>query len=691
MSVTNAPTAVAPSPTQATVYHHVYSPDGVTTINTMEIGDKFLGNLEYVGDWDWIAIDLTAGQTIQVDMDGISLSDPLLYIYNSEGDLVARNDQRDGGFDNDSTIEFTAFTDATYFIAADSYQQSSTGSYWVEVQLAPTPDNFDILEALTWGDTLPDTSVTVFFAPNGYAGDGVTAEGFNAYEIQQIKLAFQTIADVSGLTFTYTASAAAADLVILGDNDNELGGTLGFFNPPGEPNAGIGVLATNQWDRTPGGDLELGGNGLATIVHEILHGLGMAHPHDNGGGSGIVEGVVEPFYDLGAYSLNQGVFTTMSYNAGLLNGAIGDVTSISTTTWGVQAGPMALDIAVLQAMYGANTTFANGDDTYVIPTTNANGTSWVSIWDTGGIDEITYSGLQDALIDLREATLEDEFGGGGFLSGAQDIAGGFTIANGAVIENATTGSGDDFVTGNAADNTLRTNEGDDVIYSGLGDDTIWAGDDDDQVWAGSGDDLIYGGAGDDFLRGSVDFDTIYGGDGKDKLRGQKHNDKLYGGNGDDNLNGGGGNDSLYGGAGDDFVKGGARKDYIEGGAGNDTLSGNSFDDTLLGGAGDDLLNGGGQDDRLEGGAGNDSLKGGGDADTFVFDLGGGIDTITDMNPVEDFIEISMALANGQSVQDILDAATVSGGDMTLAFGGGVQIIIENVTDTTSLEDALLII
>ena len=43
------------------------------------------------------------------------------------------------------------------------------------------------------------------------------------------------------------------------------------------------------WEyEAPGtGALEQGGFGLITIIHELGHGLGLAHPHDKGGRSGV--------------------------------------------------------------------------------------------------------------------------------------------------------------------------------------------------------------------------------------------------------------------------------------------------------------------------------------------------------------------------------------------------------------------
>ncbi len=109
----------------------------------------------------------------------------------------------------------------------------------------------------------------------------------------------------------------------------------------------------------------------------------------------------------------------------------------------MNSGPMALDIALLQQKYGANMATATGDDDYLLPTGNARGTFWQAIWDAGGLDSIRHDGSAASVIDLRAATLRYEEGGGGFVSSVAGIAGGFTIAAGAVIENATGGFGRD--------------------------------------------------------------------------------------------------------------------------------------------------------------------------------------------------------------------------------------------------------
>ena len=89
---------------------------------------------------------------------------------------------------------------------------------------------------------------------------------------------------------------------------------------------------------------------------------------------------------------------------------------------------------------------------------------------------IEYGGSRDVIIDLTAATLNNSPSGGGKPSYADGIYGGFTIANGVVIENATAGLGDDVITGNAADNTIIGRFGNDIINGELGtDSTAFAG------------------------------------------------------------------------------------------------------------------------------------------------------------------------------------------------------------------------
>jgi len=146
--------------------------------------------------------------------------------------------------------------------------------------------------------------------------------------------------------------------------------------------------------------------------------------------------------------------------------------------------------------------------------------------------------------------------------------------------------------------------------------------------------------------------------------------------------------TLVGNAGANRLTGRAGADLLRGEDGLDTLFGGSEADTLLGGAsndqlfgerGEDSLGGGEGNDRLAGGEDNDVLTGGAGQDQFIFDTVSSynfmpfgplnLDRITDFNPVDDTIRISLAAFPELGVAGALQASAflkVAGGGATLA-------------------------
>ncbi|HYG47901.1 MAG TPA: M10 family metallopeptidase C-terminal domain-containing protein [Allosphingosinicella sp.] len=312
---------------------------------------------------------------------------------------------------------------------------------------------------------------------------------------------------------------------------------LGSMNPPDYQDEGVAQFnsADERWSAQM---LQPGGFSFVTLIHEFGHGMGLAHPHDTGGGSSVMQGVETngvPGDDggAGAFDLNQGVYTMMSYNDGWAMSPYGQAET-NNEGYGWLGSLMALDIAVIQDKYGVNEDWATGNDTYVLKDVNEWGvyidaatgqpaehdptdaatardgyyvgesTYYSSIWDAGGADQIVYNGTRDTTIDLRPATLLYEYGGGGWMSYATGIYGGFTIANGVTIENAISGSGNDKLTGNAASNRMEGNGGNDAFY-------MWFGGGNDTVLGGAGNDTFFFGSAfttGDTVRGGADVDTL---------------------------------------------------------------------------------------------------------------------------------------------------------------------------------------
>ena len=527
-------------------------------------------------------------------------------------------------------------------------------------------------DSIDWGSKVTPINgvITFYFAKDGESFDDQTSDNWNATGKAAAVLAMKQYENVIGVKFVETTNPDDANFKfeISSDSGSD---TLGYFNPPGEDDAGVGWFNSGGLGWT-GAGLVQGGNGFITLLHEFGHAMGLAHPHDDGGTSTIMHGVTGEFDSYGDFGLNQGVYTTMTYNDGWPT-ELGETPS---QFYGRQGTTMALDIAVLQAKYGANTSYKTGNDTYLLPSANKSGTFFACIWDAGGTDKLQYNGTVSTTIDLRAATLKYEVGGGGFVSSAAGIYGGFTIANGVVIENATGCKGADKITGNAAANVL--NDG----GAGTKADTMAGLDGNDTYLVYNSSDVIIeitgaaAGAADRVMA-AVDFTlkagvyveiltTISGTATTDiDLTGNALKQEITGNYGDNLLSSGGvggSGDLLRGLLGDDtyriynatdsIVESASQGDgdrvlasvsYVLGvgvgieflrtssgsGTGAINLTGNEFGQDIIGNAGAN---------RLEGKGGADTLSGLSGADTFVFatKLGGGnIDTILDFNPVAD--------------------------------------------------------
>src|SRR4051794_19141700 len=386
------------------------------------------------------------------------------------------------------------------------------------------------------GDITGKNVITVYFAHAGevYVDDDPTtpgttetnvAKGFAAWEISAYEYAFAAYEKVADIVYLVVGGpniydplthTAAADFTFLTYEGTPGPGVslLGRMSPPDTDNEGQSEFNALDERWTQAG-LAPGGFSFTTLIHEMGHGHGLAHPHDNGGHSGVMHGVQADgpvaSYTNGDYDLNQSVYTMMSYEDGWEKSPYGQASTTDPNGW--LKGLMAFDIAAIQDKYGVNEDTATGNNVYLLEDSNHGTTfdadnnilqyasGFESIWDAGGNDEIKYVGTKDANIDLRPATLKYEYGGGGWISYAWGVYGGFTIAHGGTIEKGTTDAGNDTIYGNAVANILSSGAGNDFVHAEQGgDDTVNLGDGNDAAYFGAAytaGDSIDGGVGSD--------------------------------------------------------------------------------------------------------------------------------------------------------------------------------------------------
>jgi serralysin len=387
-------------------------------------------------------------------------------------------------------------------------------------------------------------------------------------------------------------------------------------------------------------NLQLGNGfyGLATLIHEFGHAIGLQHP----GAYNAAPGVSITYAANAEYYQDTRMYSQMSYfNAEFSGGGHIDWDRV---TWVYGQTPLLHDIATAQAMYGADLTTRTGDTVYGFNSNagrdvfdfSVNKMPVITIYDAGGNDTLDLSGFASgSTIDLNPGAFSSAGGSGvvpldvlkarGLLPAsyteAQYLAlrtrynqvdgmlkHNISIAYGTIVENAIGGAGNDTITGNAVANVLSGLAGNDVILGGGGDDTLNGGLGADKMSGNVGNDLYFVDDAGDLVAELIDegTDTVSSSISYTLV---DHVENLV-------LTGGAG--SGTGNGLDNIITGNELANLLSGGAGNDTL---------IGGAGDDTLDGGTGVDSMAGGAGND-LYIVDDAGDVVIELGGeGTDTV----------------------------------------------------------------
>ena len=748
----------------------------VDTQHTIAPGGSVTGTIGAFGDRDWYEVELEAGLTYQITLEGAGTANDLsrveYLIFNSSGTFIANEeDFGTGGFETNS---FSPGSDGTYYIAASGDTNTDRGNYRLSVGTDDVRNDIDTQHDIAVGGSVTGT-IGAFGDRDWYEID--LEAGFS----YQITLeGAGTTNDLSRVEYLIFNSSGT---FIANEEDFGTGGfETNSFSPASDGTYYIAASGDTGTDR---GNyvLSVGTDDVrASVETEALLAVGEA-----------VTGEIESFGDDDWYeiALVAGVEYTItlegdgsSNSLGRVEFSVRDVTGTILLTE-EDFGQSGIETAVFTSTQsGTYFIDASGD------TTTDRGNYILSV--EGDRPLNTGSNEDDVLVG---DSADENFSG---LAGEDTIVGGGggDIAFGGADDDIIVGGeGNDFLYGEGGEDSLFGNTGNDILIGGAGADdlrggsgsdtsdyrdatafvridlanisfnrgdalgdtfssienvagsafadnirgddasnTLSGGDSDDTLIGREGDDTLIGGAGADTLTGGGDSDTagysdaatavradlinsgvntgdaagdtyssienLAGSDFDDDLRGDDSANVLIGGAGDDALRGRQGDDIFVGGAGADFMSGGSETDTVDysgeaervrvdlvdntansfaaagdelvsienlvGTTDNDLLRGNGEVNLLEGGDGNDIFLSRGGNDTLNGGAGDDVLIGGSGVDSFIFRTGDGNDEIRDFT---DNREKLIFVDTGLEFSDLTVTAGATGAEID--YGSGV--------------------
>jgi Ca2+-binding RTX toxin-like protein len=319
------------------------------------------------------------------------------------------------------------------------------------------------------------TTIPTYYGSPGTAGYPTNFGALTPIQQSVVLASLQEWANVAKITFSPVTQTGTTQA---GTTEGQITfgiRTLGQNTAAQAAYPGASPFSGDVWLSQGFSDPVAGDYNYSTILHEIGHALGLKHPILYPGETASTN---PPPYYTGQYlSRANELYTLMAYGENPYN-----------STWHATS-PMLYDIEAIQELYGKNTTYRTGNDVYSF---TPGAVQYSAIWDAGGVDEINAALFSTSVvIDLREGDYYTAIGPSNLT---QFNIG---IVPGAVIENATGGSGADSLVGNDIQNLLSGGGGNDTLDGGRSLAAIQPG----STGPGVGD------GANDTLQGGADYDT----------------------------------------------------------------------------------------------------------------------------------------------------------------------------------------
>ena len=303
----------------------------------------------------------------------------------------------------------------------------------------------------------------------------------NASTVGDIRVGFSTTynwSNANGLTIQdYATSTPPAALPDNGDIWLDPGSTDAYYS------ATLGKLYSSP---SASSSMPQGGYEYFTLLHELGHALGLKHPFETSAFNPVV---ANPGNTVSG-SWDSNLFTLMSYTPVPGTQMVGFTFNPTT--------PMLLDIAAMQALYGANTGYNAGDTVYSF-NDNPGQYYFQTLWDGGGHNTIDYTGNTAASIDLR--------------AGYGSVVGNPVYAYDASSPSQTVQVKNLWIAyGTHIDAAIASGSGNNVLTANNDGDTLTGGAGNDTFYGGTGNDIFTGGGGHNVMIGNGGLDTaVYAG------------------------------------------------------------------------------------------------------------------------------------------------------------------------------------
>lgn len=612
------------------------APASTDTPYNLSVGAGFRGVFADNADRDWVRVELVAGKTYEINLAGAdsnSDADTVLRIYDSDGELLVVNDDKDfAAGELNSMVKFSPETSGVYYLSAGAFSgnpaQDHSGNYVLTV-VDPEDDSAP-------GDSMPY----------------VELEGGEHNDVLQ-----------GGTGDDIIRGGAGADMLYGADGEDYLSGNAGDDLLDGGNGADLlfgddAPLLFDEARFSPGVDMDVNPS-LPTLTREDV--LTYLTNRLAAGDDRLVGGAGDDW----------------------LEGGAGDDELVGGDDNDVLVGDSSLlhTVDLLWTTLGYYSLEDSADTDPPQSSDNLDET----------IDNLLLMLVIDELIEG-----DDRLDGGAGNDSLQGNGGHDELTGGPGMDYLEGGAGVDVLDGGPDADVLDGGSGADLLTGGSGADVLDGGSGDDELNGGAGDDWLVGSAGNDILEGGAGDDLLAGDHISYFLTAGGHITEPVDGNidpggvGIDGVANDGdavahdlddGDDVVIT---DDVGPPPEPQPVVAGylplplgladghGPAYDPLAPLLYPALAIGG--DDELSGGPGNDWIDGGPGDDLLSGGQGADVFIFTPWNGKDLVTDFHAAEDKIDLT-AFADIDSVDDlvtrqqgdnlVIDLSGQDGGEITL--------------------------